>query len=116
MIQKLKLLLKRALSYIPTRLPVGMAEFENWSEEVIELSGAFADRTSMKFALASMILHAEHSASVLSKNYFVRRLRKSAANQVASQVFQDIKQKQEAAQLAAKAEETAPKAVNETKE
>lgn len=87
--------LKKLLSYIPTPLPVGISQFNTFADSVIELSGGYADKDSMKFAVASMIIHADHKVASLSKNYFVIRLRKSAANQIASQVFQDIKTKQE---------------------
>ena len=90
-----KLDLKRLVSHFPTPLPVGMTEFETWAESILDLSGRFADDTSMKFALASMVIHCGPQRSSVPKNFFVRGLRKSAANQVASQVFQQIKQQQE---------------------
>lgn len=109
--RQLRYLLKYVLSYLPTPLPVGTTEFNRFADQIIELSGEYADRDSMRFAIASMVIHADHKAAALSKQYFVKRLRKSAANQIASQVFQDIKQLQEKQ----KAEETAKtnKAVNE---
>lgn len=89
------------LSYVPRKLPVGMTEFENWSERIISLSGPFADADSMKFALASQIMHLGAQKSSVADQYFIRSMRKAAANQVASQVFQDIKIKQQEAQKAA---------------
>jgi len=89
--QQLRLLLTKALSYLPTKLPVGVTEFNKFADDVIALSGQYADRDSMRFAIASMLIHAPHDKGSLSKHYFVVRLRKSAANQVASQVFQEIK-------------------------
>lgn len=103
MVQKLKMIWKRILSYFPTKLPVGMTEFEAWAAEIMELSGKFADETSLKFAIATMVLHAESKYGSLPKNYFVVRLRKTAANQVAGQIFTDIKAKQEEAKKAAEA-------------
>jgi len=85
-----------------------MTEFEAWASNIIELSGKFADEESMKFAIATMLIHAESHAGRLPLNYFVSRLRKVAANQVAGQVFQDIKTKQaEAAAAKQQAEATA---------
>ena len=72
-----------------------MTQFEAWSESILELSGPMADRDSMLFAVASILIHADSKYGSLPKSYFVNRLRKSAANQVASQVFQDIKVKQQ---------------------
>ena len=103
----MKLLLARILSYFPTKLPVGATQFATWADSIIELSGQFADRDSMVFAIASILIHADSRYGALPKRYFVNRLRKSAANQVASQIFQNVKQKQ-AEQLAKQqAEDTA---------
>lgn len=88
------MLLKRILSYFPAKLPVGMTEFESWADSIIELSGSYADKDSMVFAIASILIHADAKYGSLPKAYFVNRLRKSAANQVASQLFQDIKARQ----------------------
>ena len=98
----LRYLLKLLLSYLPSPLPVGMTAFNSFANDIIELSGKFADEDSLRFAIASMIMHAGESKGYLPKQYFVRRLRKVAANQVAGQVFTDIKEKQKAAQEAAK--------------
>lgn len=105
----MKLLLKRLLSYLPTQLPVGLTEFNKWADDIIELSGEFADRDSMKYAIASNLIHLPHTASRMPKNHFVKTMRKAAANQVASAVFQEIKTKQleKAAAEAAKQQEQA---------
>lgn len=104
----MKLLLKRILSYLPTPLPVGLSEFHKWADSIIELSGEYADPDSMKQALANMIIHASPAKasdtprSHVPKQFFVKGLRKGAANQVASYVFQEIRTKQVAALEAAK--------------
>lgn len=107
LLQKLLLLLKRVLSRFPSKLPVGVTEYKKFEADVIELAGPMADQTSMSFAIASILIHAPSEVGSLPKSYFVLRLRKSAANQVASQVFQDIKTAQEAAKQTPKAEVTA---------
>lgn len=104
----MNLTMKRILSYVPTRLPVGLTEFEAWSQDIVDLTN-FADPDSLRFAIASMVIHLPANTGLISKNHFVRGLRKSAANQVASQVFQDVKLKQQklaeaAAELAKAAE------------
>ncbi len=101
--RQLNLLLKQILSRFPSKLPVGVAQFEAFCDEIIALAGNYADRDSMVFAIASMLIHAPHDKGSLSKHYFVVRLRKSAANQIASQAFQEIKTKQ-----SKPAEDTAP--------
>ncbi len=83
-----------------------MSEFETWASSVLDLSGRYAHEDDMKWALASMIIHADSKYGSLPKRYFVTRLRKAAANQIASAVFQDIKIKQQAANQVA---DTTPK-------
>lgn len=83
-------------------LPVGMTEFNEFATRIISKAGQFADEDSMRFALASILIHADAKYGSLPDSYFVDRLRKSAANQIASQVFQDVKAKQAAALEAAK--------------
>ena len=94
-------LLNRLLSYFPTRLPVGLTEFNAWSSSIIDLAGNFADEDSMRWAIANMVMHLPSTKSRVSKNYFVQCLTKTAANQVAGQVFINIKEKQEALRKAA---------------
>lgn len=97
----MKRIILLALSYFPRPLPVGMTEFTTWSDRIISLSGSFADADSMKFALSSQIMHLGAQKSSVPDQYFIRSMRKAAANQVASQFFQDIKIKQQEAAKAA---------------
>lgn len=109
-------LFTKVRSYLPSPLPVGMSEFDTWSKSIISLTGPLADDNSIKFALCSQIMHLDPKKSSVPKQYFVKCLKKSAANQVASQVFQEIKQSQIDAQKKAEeeaknlksAEDTAP--------
>lgn len=112
---KTPLFVKRVLSHFATPLPVSLPQFNSFVDDIIELSGQYADRTSMEFAISSILIHADAKHGALPKVYFVDRLRKSAANQVASQVFQDVKiaqlkaaEDQKAAELTKQAEATAP--------
>lgn len=89
-------------------LPVGRAEFNTWADRLIEKAGRFADERSMKYALASQIIHLPHDIAFKNDAYFVNSLRKAAANQVASAIFQEIKMQQ--AEEFAKAKEEAEKA------
>ncbi len=108
----MKKTVKKILSYLPSPLPVGMTEFENWSNSIIELAGPIADSDSMKFVISDMIQRlgpykASKYGTMLSlvpKNHFVQGLKSAAAKQIASQVFFDIKTKQQEQQ---KAEATA---------
>ncbi len=100
----MKLLIKRLLSRLPSKLPVGLPQFDQWSKDIIELSGQFADETSMRFVLASELMHSDAKQGSVPKHYFVSRCRKLAANQTAGYILQEIKAAQAAAQaeLAAK--------------
>lgn len=104
-------LIKQVLSHVPTKLPVGLTEFNEWADSIIELSGNYADIDSMKYAIASNLIHLPHTKSKVPKAYFVNTLRKAAANQVASQVFQDIKLRQAEEAAKKQAEATALKEV-----
>lgn len=100
----MKQLLNQLLSKLPRKLPVGVTQFNTFCDRIIALAGPYADKDSMRFAIASVIIHSDATRSRYSDSYFLERLRKSAANQVASQVFQDIKNAQiEAAKQQAEA-------------
>lgn len=77
----------------PRPLPMGREEFEVWSERI--LSGTLIpceDKQSMKFALASMILHLGPTESHKPDAYFIHSLRKVACNQVAHVLMNEIKE------------------------
>lgn len=97
----MKRLAKLLLAFIPTRLPIGMSEFDNWSNDIIELSG-LPDNDSVRFALASAIMHGKSDGAYVSKFYFVKLMLKGAANQIAHAKFQALKQEQEAKAAEAK--------------
>lgn len=105
-------LLKQVLSYIPVRLPVGLTEFNAFADDIISLTGPIADEESMRYVIATNIINLGPQRSHVAKNYFVRTMVKGAANQVASHVFQQIKQRQlelqkEQAEATAKQQEAA---------
>lgn len=113
----MKLFLKRIRSYLPVTLPVSVTSLNQFIDDVIELSGPYADRNSMAFAISSMIIHQPAGRGWTTKNTFVQGMRKSAANQVASQIFQDIKEQQNkklAEDTAAKQAKAVESSVQET--
>lgn len=91
----------------PVLLPAGATEFERFSDEIIKRVGPIADARSLKFAISSLILHAPPDADALPYSYFVKRLRKTAANQVSHAKLMDIKAEQEAEEKQRQAEATA---------
>lgn len=77
-------------------LPMGIKEFEEWSSRIIQGAMVGASERSLKFALASMVLHnLGPTESFKEDAYFIHCLRKSAANQVAHVVMNEIKDEQE---------------------
>ena len=89
----MKLFLKRLLSYLPSKLPQGMAHFDEWAEDIIKTYG-MPNNPSIKFALAGQILHLPATAAYKAKAYFGHTLIKGAASQVALGVMEDLKAKQ----------------------
>jgi thiamine pyrophosphate-dependent acetolactate synthase large subunit-like protein len=93
-------------SLFPTRLPIGIQEFNDWATCIRSLVGPGFEQVPedvFNFVLSNNIIHLGPQASRVPKNYFVKAMHKGAANQVASQIFQDVKSRQKAAEDAAKA-------------
>lgn len=88
-------LINIALSYIPTRLPLGMSEFNAWSDSIVELTGPIADADSLKWVIANEIMRLNPGRDKVAKRLFVKLLRKYAANQIAAGFVMELKQKQE---------------------
>lgn len=101
---------KQKNSYLetPISLPQGIKEFDTWAKSIIE-AYKLPDNDSVLFMLATMILHAKETDAFLSREYFGLRARKSAANQVAAGIMQELKVKQ------AKQIEDEKKALEESK-
>lgn len=115
LIQKIKRAYERIRAYFPSRLPQGMEEADAWSERIIRMSG-LPQNDSIKFALCVKVLHLGEADSSKPDEFFIRSLHKAAANQVVSQIINDLKTKQKAAEEAVKipAEATAAQAVHES--
>ncbi len=99
-----KNLVSKALSYLPTPLPIGMSEFDAWATSVIALS-RLPDNDSIRYTLATMIPHQKAERDRIPKALFVSMMHKAAANQIAMGYAYDLKEKQKAAIEAAKAAE-----------
>lgn len=88
-------MLLRLMSFFPRKLPVGMNAFNEFTNRILAQTGKYADEDSMRYVMASAILHLDSKKGAVPDSHFVNVLRKAAANQVASEVFQQIKLKQE---------------------
>lgn len=64
-------------------LPTGLTEFHEWSDRIISAALLPAHPDSQKYVLANLICELPVSCHAETDAYFVQRLRKSAANQVA---------------------------------
>lgn len=113
---KIKTFFAKLLDFIPTKLPIGMTAAEAWASSILKRYG-FPDNDSMRWALAVKVLHLGETDAYKAKRYFFLAMHKSAANQVASQIMQDLKAKQAAAiaaEAAAQAATTSAEATANT--
>jgi hypothetical protein len=77
----------------PRPLPLGAAEYEEWSERIIAGAMITADHDSQKFALANMIMQLGPTIHMKEDIHFISQLRKVAVNQVADSVRREIQAK-----------------------
>lgn len=116
---KLKQLALRVRAFFPSPVPQGMTEFQEWTQSIIDLYG-FPDNDSVRFALATMIMHSGPFSAYVPKRRFAIMIKAGAAKQIAGAVFNEIKQKQIAQDAAVKASPptltavTTPVAADET--
>lgn len=75
-------------------LPLGRAEFEEWSDRLIAGAMISADPLSQKKALAEMIMHLKPTQSFCDDAYFIHSLRKGAANEVAFTLMKEYQAEQ----------------------
>jgi hypothetical protein len=95
-------------------LPVGLAEFHEWSERII--AGAMLPATveTQKYTLANFLLNLKPTTAFEEDIYFIHCLRKTACNQVADYYRKEVYAKKlekmaaEAAEKQNSAEVTAP--------
>lgn len=102
-------LLFRFLYGLPSKLPQGVTEFNEWSDSIL-YAYDMPNNDSTKFALATQILHLNQTDGYKPKRYFGLCLIKGAASQVAHSMMMEFKAKQEErvkAEEAAKLQEPA---------
>lgn len=102
LILTLKKLLRKVLGCIPSPVPTGMAEFNTWADSIINTyKMPTQDMDSIKYALATMIMHSGPTDAYKPKLHFALALNASAAKQVAGSVFREIKERHDASVKAA---------------
>lgn len=101
LLSKIKKSYRFVRGLFPSALPVGMTGFEAWADSIQETYKLpTEDKDTVRFALASMIMHLGPQDATKSKYFFVLSLRAGAAKQIAGAYFYEIKQKQQAASKA----------------
>lgn len=106
LLAKIKLIAERLRAFFPQTLPQGRTEAEAWADSIIRLSG-LPDNGSVRFALYVKVLHLGETDDRKPKEYFIRAMRKAAANQVVSTIINEIKENQQAEQKAAQEKQLA---------
>ena len=86
-------------------LPIGKTQFMEWSDRIIKGSLIDAGHESLRFALASMVMHMGPTEAFREDAFFILQLRKAAVNQTSYAIMEELKEKQK---LDKSAEETAP--------
>lgn len=71
-------------------LPLGRAEFEEWSDRIISGSLVTADIQSQKYVLANTLISLGNTESHKPDAYFIHVLRKVAINQVADTIRKEL--------------------------
>ena len=93
---KLKRIIKQIAGLFPTALPVGVSEFHAWAEDISKTYDLpTSNLETVKFTLATMIMHLGPQAAYKTKIFFVLSLRAGAAKQIAHACFVEIKTKQQ---------------------
>lgn len=92
---RLKKLWNQLKGLVPTLLPTGLTEFDAWVESFIETYDLpTKDTDTVKFVIASIIMHLGPQDSYKSKFYFYLTMVSGASKQVAGSVFSQIKEAQ----------------------
>lgn len=99
----MKWLLKRRLSE-KRPLPVGVSEFNAWSDRIIKAAALPSTIESQKYVLANVICNNCGPATAFESDaFFIGYLRKVAANQVADEMRKQIYEARKQNQVAASA-------------
>lgn len=98
-INKVKVYFTKFLYLFPSRLPVGMAEFDTWAKSILSTYG-WPDNDSFRFTLAAMVVNLGPTKAYKSKFFFGLAIHSAAAKQIAGEYFRELKEKQMAEQRA----------------
>lgn len=97
-------------------LPVGVGEFHEWSERIIAQAGLSSTVESQKYTLATMLTQLPPDKAAESDEFFVKAIRRAAANQVAvyykEKIYPEVKARLKAEEEKQAAAATAPLSVD----
>ncbi len=92
----------------PRPLPLNRPQWEEWSDRIISGAMLEADKSSMQFSLANMLLHLGPTESHKADAFFIHSLRKFAVNQVADAIRKEIQAEVKTRLAAEEAKKTEP--------
>lgn len=81
----------KAQLHEPRALPIGIPEFEEWSNRILSGCCFPAERESQVWALAIMLMQLDPHTDFLPDAHFIKGLRAAAVKQTADGVAQEIK-------------------------
>lgn len=76
-------------------LPIGRAQFMEWSDRIIAGALVQAETESLRFSLAAMLMHLGPTEAFREDAYFILSLRKAAVNQTAHSVMEELRKARE---------------------
>lgn len=91
--EKLKRLVGKALAFFPYKLPVGITEFNRFSDRIF-FTYQLPNLPSYKQAIAASIMHLPTHTTRKSPRWFAIGIRKAMANQIAYEVIYEIKERE----------------------
>jgi hypothetical protein len=95
-LEKVKRLGRQLKGLFPSRVPTGMHEFDVWANDIVSTYAMPTESyNSLKFTLATIIMHLGPSDAYKSKFWFALMINAAAAKQIAGAKFQEVKQEQQ---------------------
>lgn len=84
-------------------LPIGMAQFKEWSSRIIQGAMVDASERSQRWTLAEMVMHLNPTEAFKEDAHFILKLRKAAVNETCAAVMREVKEEYEAEKKLAEA-------------
>lgn len=104
----LKNILQRIRFHLPSKLPRGSQEFEDFCDSIFEVY-KIPKTDSYKHALAAMIQHLDPQTIYQSKSWFAASIYNAQAREVAFYKIQEIQKKERETAAASLADQAEPK-------